>query len=169
MADVRLIQNAHFPQYEVTVDARVLDDGSLDDRQALATAVIVALGTDALADPDDPLPDPDSTDRGGWWGNLDAEEIWGGWPIGSRLWLLRRSKIEDLGSQRGATTVRADRYIRESLQPFLDRRIATALDVNVERTGVERIEAHVVMYRGSVAAVDMRYQILWQQLIEGVD
>jgi phage gp46-like protein len=168
MGDVRLVQNTEFPAYEVTVDARVLDDGSLDDRQALATAVIIALGTDALADPDDPLPDPDSTDRGGWWGDLDPD-IWESWPIGSRLWLLRRTKIEPPGSQRGSTVTRVDRYIREALQPFLDRRIATALNVDVERVAIDRIDAHVIMYRGAVAAVDLRYAVLWQQLVEGID
>jgi phage gp46-like protein len=163
--EIRLVQNTFFPRYEVTVDWSLLDDGRLDERQALATAVIVALGTDALADPDDVLPDPDSTDRAGWWGDLDAEEIWGGWPIGSRLWLLKRSKIEDPGSQRGATVTRVDRYIREALQPFLDRRIATRLDVKAERVGRERIDAHVAMYRGPNVAISLRYQVLWEDMV----
>ena len=91
MPDIRLIQDARNPplKYSVSVDWSLLADGTLDDDNALATAVIVALGTDRLADPDDILPDPDSTDRAGWWGDLDAEEIWDGWPIGSRLWLLK--------------------------------------------------------------------------------
>jgi phage gp46-like protein len=168
MSDIRLVQNTFFPQYEVQVDARVLEDGTLDDRQALATAVIVALGTDGLADRDDVLPDF-SGDRAGWWGDFETEEIWGGWPIGSKLWLLRRSKIEDPGSQRGATVTRVDRYIREALQPFLDHRIASRLEVNVARAGRERIDAQVVLYRGPTIAVDLKYQILWQQLLEGVD
>src|ERR1700750_2247663 len=91
--DIRLVQQNQFPtRQEVTCDWLLLADGTLDDTQALATAIIVALGTDALADKDDILPDPDSTDRCGWWGNLDADLIWGGWDIGSKLWLLRRSK-----------------------------------------------------------------------------
>jgi phage gp46-like protein len=166
MPDIRLLQNNFFPQYSVTVDAAIRDNGMIDDRQALATAVIVALGTDALAERDDILPDPDSTDRAGWWGDLDAEEIWDGWPIGSRLWLLRREAIHDPGYRRGATITRVDRYIREALQPFLDRRIASALEVNVERVGRERIDAHVVMYRGPQIAVDLRFQVLWAQLLE---
>jgi phage gp46-like protein len=169
MPDVRLVQNAFFPASEVQVDWSLRDDGRLDERQALATAVIVALGTDGLAERTDVLPDPDSSDRAGWWGDLDAEEIWGGWPIGSRLWLLRRDKIADPGSHRGATVTRADRYIREALQPFLDRRIASFLDVKVERVGRERIDAHVVISRGPSLAVELRYQILWQEMIEQQD
>src|SRR4051812_1651501 len=86
--DIRTVQNTEFPKYSVTIDWQLLDDGTLDDRQALATAVVVALGTNALADVDDRLPDPDSTDRQGWWGDMDAEAIWNAWPIGTKLWLL---------------------------------------------------------------------------------
>lgn len=167
--DTRLVQNTFFPQYSVSVDFALLDDRSLDERQALATAVIIALGTDRLAERNDVLPDPDSTDRGGWWGDLDGEEIWGGWPIGSRLWLLRRDKIDDAGSQRGATVTRVDHYIRECLQPFLDLRIASRLEVQVERTGRDRIEAWVRIYRGPELTIDLRYQVLWDELIEGAD
>jgi phage gp46-like protein len=163
--DIRLVQNTLFPQYDVQSDWALLPNGALDERQALATAVVVALGTDALAERDDILPDPDSTDRAGWWGDLDAEEIWGGWPIGSRLWLLKRDKIADPGSQRGATVTKVDRYIREALQPFLDKRIASRLEVKVERVGLERIDAHIVIYRGPTLAVELRYQILWTQMI----
>ena len=125
MPDIRLIQNTLFPKYSVTLDWSLLDDGTLDDKRALATAVCVALGTDALADRDDLLPDPDSTDRCGWWGDLDAQELWQGWDIGCKLWLLKRSKIEGPGSYYGATVARVEQYIRTSIQPFLDLKIAS--------------------------------------------
>src|SRR5215472_15553230 len=106
MPDVRLVQQSIFPyQTDVSVDWLLRADGTLDDSQALATAVIVALGTDRLADVTDVLPDPDSTDRRGWWGDLDAQEVWDGWPIGSRLWLLKRDKITDAGAARGSELV----------------------------------------------------------------
>ena len=49
MPDIRLIQDAKNPplKYSVSVDWSLLNDGTLDDDNALATAVIVALGTDA--------------------------------------------------------------------------------------------------------------------------
>jgi phage gp46-like protein len=100
---------------------------------------------------------------------LDAEEIWNGWPIGSRLWLLKRAKIEDVGSARGATTTRVDRFSREAVQPFLDRRIASRLDVKVERVGRERIEAEIVIFRGPTIAVLLRYEVLWQAMIAEQD
>lgn len=161
MPDIRLVQNTEFPKYSVTVDWSLLDDGTLDDRDALATAVIVALGTDRLAAKDDVLPDPDSPDRAGWWGDLDAEEIWTGWPIGCRLWLLKRSKIVGNESQQGATVVWVEQYIREALQPFIDRRFASAMEVVVSRVDRQRIDALVRLYRGPLRAVDLRYQVLW--------
>jgi phage gp46-like protein len=165
--DVRLVQNLWFPKYSVGVDASLLDDGTLDDTQALATAVIMALGTDRLAERTDLLPDPDSTDRAGWWADMDAEEIRGAWPIGSRLWLLRRTKIEDPGSQRGATVTRVESYIREAIQPFIDRRLASRMEVQAARAGGERIGALIRLYRGPSLAIELRYQILWDELVEG--
>jgi phage gp46-like protein len=166
VSDIRLVQNTAFPAYSVTLDWSLLSDGTLDTDQQLATAVCVALGTDALASRDDLLPDPDSIDRAGWWGDLDTEEIWNGWPIGTKLWLLKRSKIEGPGSQYGATVVRVEQYIRDAIQPFIERRIASDMDVKVERTGRERIEALVRIYRGPRLAVDLRYEVLWSDIME---
>ena len=59
MTDIRLVQQGEYPaQTEVSVDWSLLSNGTLDDSDALATAVIVALGTDRLASRDDILPDP---------------------------------------------------------------------------------------------------------------
>ncbi|MFH0298349.1 phage GP46 family protein [Bradyrhizobium sp. 31Argb] len=162
--DIRLVQNNVFPKYSVTVDWSLLDNGTLDDTQALATAVIVALGTDALADKDDILPDPDSTDRAGWWGNMDAELLWNGWPIGSKLWLLRRSKIDSPASRNGATVVLVEQYIRDAIQPFVDRRICTGFDVWVSRIDKQRINALIRIYRGPEREIELRYAVLWDAL-----
>jgi phage gp46-like protein len=165
MPDIRLVQNTEFPKYSVTVDWLLLSDGTLDDTQALATAVIVALGTDALAEPWDKMPDPDDTDRRGWWGDYDSELIWDGWPIGSKLWLLQREKITGPGAQRGPTTVRVENYIREAIQPFLDRRIGSHMEVEATHLGTDRIDARVRIFRGPETEVDLRYQILWDGII----
>ena len=71
--------------------------------KSLCNVIKVALLTFALADADDILPDPDSTDRCGWWGDLDAETIWDGWPIGAKIWLLSHSKITPAEAKQGAT------------------------------------------------------------------
>jgi phage gp46-like protein len=167
MPDIRLVQQGDFPQQtEVSVDWLLLANGTLDDTEELATAVIVALGTDRLAERTDTLPDPDSTDRRGWWGDFETEQIWNGWPIGTRLWLLKREKITTAAARQGSTLVRVEQYIREALQPFIDLRIASRMEVRAERVGLERIQALVRLYRGPELAVDLRYQVLWEDIIE---
>ena len=166
MPDIRLVQDTSwgFPRYTIPIDWLLLDDGTLDDSQALATAVVVALGTDRLALPNDILPDPDSTDRAGWWGDMDAAELFNGWPIGTRLWLLKRSKIVGPEDPHGATVALVEQYINEAIQPFIDMRIASSFDVEVARVGVERIDAYLVLYRGPKTPVELRFQVLWNEL-----
>lgn len=165
-SDIRDVQNNLFPKYSVTIDWQLLGDGTLDESQALATAVVVALGTNSLAGVDDRLPDPDSTDRQGWWGDLDAEVIWNGWPIGTKLWILSRSAIESPEAKFGATQALVMDYIRESIQPFVDRKICTTFQIISSRIDKQRIDAIVRLYRGPRTAIDLMYQALWQGIIE---
>lgn len=164
MPDIRIVQNTDFPNYAVTLDFLQDSAGLLDETQALATAMIVALGTDRRAGDSDVLPNPDDTDRRGWWGDLDAADIWGGWPVGSRLWLLRRAKITGPGASEGATVARVEAYLREALQPFVDQRIAARLVVSAERAGRDRIEATATLYRGPLPAIELRFADLWNEI-----
>jgi phage gp46-like protein len=160
MTDIRVVQIK--TTFELTLDWLMTDMGMLDETQELATAVIVALGTDRLARVDDILPDLDSTDRRGWWGDLDAEVIWDGWPIGTRCWLLTRTKIVGPGSIEGSTVARAKAFVREALQPFVERRIASAVDVEAARTARDRIDVAAIIYRGPLPAVELRFQVMWE-------
>lgn len=160
-ADIRLRQ--YITLEGPSFDWFIRDTGTLDDREELATAVRLALGTDSLSDINDILPDPDSTDRRGWWGDMDAEEIWGGWPIGCKSWLLSRAKITDAPSQEGSTLERARRYTINALQPFIDKRISSQIDVTATRTELDRIVVQVLMYRGPELEIDLRYQTLWEE------
>jgi phage gp46-like protein len=164
LPDIKITQNTFFPKYSVTCDWNLLADGTLDETEALATAIIVALGTDALAGTSDILPDPDSTDRAGWWGNLDAGEIWNGWDIGTLLWLLKRDKIVGPEALQGATVTRAEYYVRAAIQPFVTRKIGSQYDVQVERVGREQINVLIRIYRGPLQEIDLRFQILWNDI-----
>lgn len=167
MTDVRYRQQADFreyPAYAVELDWLLTDQNLLDDMFALQSAVIIALGSDALAAATDPLPGLDETDRGGWWGDLDAQEIWDGWPVGSKLWLLRRAKISSSLASDGGTVFRASSYARAAIQPFIDKQIASAADVGAERTDVSRIDVSVLLKRGPDPAVALRYAELWEEL-----
>ncbi len=161
MNDIRVVQKT--ADFGITLDWMMTPQGGLDSSQQLASAIIIALGTDRLADPSDILPSDDN-DRRGWWGDLEASEIWDGWPIGSRLWLLERSKITGQESRDGSTIGRIETYIREAIQPFIDHRIVGNSTVIVERNGVGRIDALIRIYRGPGDVIDLRFNDLWSDI-----
>jgi phage gp46-like protein len=164
MSDVRIVSRLD-PITSTTADWSMLSTGVLDETQELANYVKVALMTDRLSDPDEIRPDLDSDDRHGWWGDWQAQEIWNGWPIGCKNWLLLRAKINDYPSMEGDTVFRAENYTREALQPLVEMRICTAIDVHAYRVGRERIDVRIICYRGNQPEVALLFQNLWEQLI----
>lgn len=165
--DIRYLQQLDFPAYAVSLDWLLTDQNLIADGYDLQSAVIIALGTNALAPPDEQLPDPDSTDRAGWWADMDAEELWGGWPVGCPLWLLRRAKIVGPGTRGGATVARVDGWVRDAMRPFVTNRIASRIDVAAEQTGIDRIDVAVIIYRGPDPPIELRFADMWQALIDG--
>ena len=163
--DIRTVQNNFFPKYSVTIDWSLMATGALDESQALATAIVVALGTNGLASVDDRLPDPDSSDRMGWWGDFDADVIHNAWPIGSKIWLESRSAIEASESKWGATQARVTNAVRDSLQPFIDHKIASLFEIISVRVDKQRIDVRARLFRGPTASVDLMYQMLWQGMV----
>jgi phage gp46-like protein len=165
-SDIRYLQLADKPtfNYAVELDWLLTDQNLIADGFDLQSAVIVALGTDSLANINDELPDIDATDRRGWWGDMDADDIWNGWPVGCKLWLLRRSSITGPGSLAGSTLARAEGYTRDAMKPFIDQSIATRIDVLAGQTNTQRIDVGVVIYRGPRPEVALRYSELWAEL-----
>ena len=167
MPDIRLVPTISFGDTQVSsLDAVSIDwltspVTGIDETQALASAVMVALNTDRRAQPDDVLPNPGDDDRRGWWADTNAATIWNGWPIGCRLWLMSRDKITDAGAKQGATIERARRYIREALDPFVKAKIATSYTVNLRRVGLDRITGKITMFRGPKSAIALEWQGLW--------
>lgn len=103
-------------------------NGDLSLEQGIKSAVYISLFTDARVDDDIKLPDPLSTDRRGWWGDLipDVE----GDMIGSLLWLEERAKTEH------GILPKIKQYVEDSLQWFIDDGVATDVGVVVERHGI---------------------------------
>jgi phage gp46-like protein len=166
-SDVRFLQQLDFPAYAVQLDWLLTDQNLVADGYDLQSAVIVALGTDALAPGGMELPDPDATDRRGWWGDMEADDIWGGWPVGCLLWLLSRAKITGPFAREGSTQARADGWTREAMKPFTQRLIASHIDVSTERVSLQRIDIGVTIYRGPDLAISLLYNELWDDLREG--
>lgn len=167
-SDIRFLQQLDFPAYAVELDWLMTDQNLITEGYDLQSAVIVALGTDALAPPEQELPDPDDTDRRGWWGDLDADILWGGWPVGCLLWLLRRAKITGPLAKGGSTLARAEGWTRDAMQPFVINRIASRIDVLAEKIDTQRIDVAVTIYRGPEPAVELRYADLWNELREPI-
>jgi phage gp46-like protein len=166
-SDIRYLQQLDFPAYAVQLDWLMTDQNLIADGYDLQSAFIVALGTDMLAPEAEPLPDPDATDRRGWWGDMDADELWGGWPVGCLLWLLSREKITGPNAQRGSTQTRAEGWTRDAMKPFTQRLIASRIDVSSVQVDIQRIDIGVTAYRGPLPAVELRYSELWDDLREG--
>jgi phage gp46-like protein len=162
MPDLRLYDIAS--PFAVTFDLLQKRDGLIDETEALATAVIVALGTNRLALPDDVLPNSDDSDRRGWWADTDADLIWKAWPIGCRLWLIERHKITGFEASQGSTIARIDSYIREALRPFVENQICSSFDVTVTRTELQKIVAQITIWRGPLPAIQLMYQALWAEI-----
>jgi phage gp46-like protein len=126
--------------------------GDLSSDQGITSAVMISLFTDAQAAPDDILPDPNFTDRRGWWGDLVAPEVEGD-RIGSLLWLLERSKTTP------SVLISAKRYCEQALQWMVDDGVASSVVASVERQGttgndrlaisvsITMIDSHVVTIR----------------------
>jgi phage gp46-like protein len=121
-----------------------LYQGDLDTREWLLTSVIMSIFTDAKAADDDQLPDYDSSDRRGWWGDLASPVVVND-KIGSRLWLLERSKTTT------KVLAAAKQYLEECLQWMIEDGIASKIEVEVQRqlqsdNVTERLAMKAIIY-----------------------
>ncbi len=147
MSDIALIWNDALGSADLAVDANdLLRDGGLE------TAVFLSLFTDRRAEDGDVLPDGE-TDRRGWWG--DSVPVAPGDRIGSRLWLLARSK------QVSDVQARAPQYAREALQWLIDDRVADRVDVESEIVGNGVLVISVTVHRPKSDPAEFRFNYNW--------
>lgn len=148
MSDIALIWNENIGAADFNV---VGNDLEPDD--SLETAVMLSLFTDRRAADDDVLPFGES-DRRGWWG--DNFPSVPGDLIGSRLWLLSRSK------QTQDVVDRAKDYAKEALQWLIDDRICEQIDVESAIVGNGILGIGITIFRPQVDPVTFRYDYLWK-------
>lgn len=127
----------------------------------LVTAVIISLFTDARARDDDKLPDilysDDFPNRRGWWADFSSSRPDDS--VGSRLWLLSRSKntTENLRL--------AEDYAREALQWLIDEKIASKIDCKAKVGGINKdhlfLETSILKYAGE--NISYRFELLWKE------
>jgi phage gp46-like protein len=129
--------------------------GGLRARQPIETAILLCLMTDARAQPGDVIPDG-SGDPRGWLGDrVDA----GIAPIGSRLWLLRRSTLSREVADKAVL------YAIEALQPLIDQKAVAAVDVAAEpNLSAGRLDMKVTVYKTDGAlASSVNFSLLWDK------
>ena len=130
----------------------VLAGADLASGDDLATAVIISLFTDRLANASDVIPDG-TTDRRGWWGDLGETII-----IGSRLWLLARSKLTQ------AVAVTAKSYIAEALAWMISDGVALAVDVVTTVVAPKMLTATVTIRQSNGAQRALSFNWAWNQI-----
>lgn len=117
----------------------------------LATAVLISFFSDRLAEPDDVIPDG-TKNRRGWWGDTGQK-----YPIGSRLWLLERSKLTK------DTARQAQDYGAEALQWLIDDGVIVGAYVTAQV--VNRVPGRLVMgvtlYRSDGTTVALNFVWVW--------
>jgi len=145
--------------------------GGLRSREALQTAILIQLFSDARARDDDILPDDLDPNRRGWWGDgVDRAEEQGAYDLGSRLWLLRRSPLTI------DTAARARDMVIEALQPIVDQGAVASFDVECEsfyqdpRWGGPERGILAIGIRGyardGAVSYDEKFEVLWDQVRE---
>lgn len=117
----------------------------LEGDPGLETAVLISLFTDARATDEDVLPD-NSGDRRGWWADNE---------LGSKLWLLGRSKnTPDLPE-------RISDYCRKALQWMIDEGVAKYVNVSVTSKDRESQNFVVDIVKPSGDKITFRYGVIW--------
>lgn len=115
----------------------------------LVRAVVVSLFTWRRAEQGDPV----DGELHGWWG--DTHPVVEGDRIGSRLWLLARSRLD------ADALARAREYAQEALQWLVDDGVAARVDVQAERLAMDRLLLRCVISRVDGQAVDLRFEDVW--------
>lgn len=156
MTDPRLIWSN---QYGGFADLNLLSSGALESDEDLATAVIVSLFTDRLAEPSDKLP-PSQDDRRGWWGDTDLQRLNPGDLIGSRLWLLERHTSD------ARLPLLARGYILEALQWMVSDGVAASVDaqcffLNGDQS---KLGAVITITRQGSRPVNLQFDWAWKEI-----
>ena len=161
MPDIRIvpveIASPETPIDVLVFDALVTQAGGLETGEDLATAVLIALLSDGLADPDELQFEHDG-DRRGWWADHDADAVWGAPPIGSKLWLLRRAKASE------ETRVLAEQFCRDGLEPLADVGAISGFTVNLKRAGKTAITGPIEVFRDGLRPIAQRFDFLWDEV-----
>lgn len=117
----------------------------------LTRAVVISLFTWRRAEPDDDTETPM-----GWWGDT--------WPtvandrIGSRLYLLRRSRLT------AQTAQKARDYIAQALQWMREDGIVDRMDIAVTRSGLDTLTATLTLTVRQSPPTTLTFDNIWEAI-----
>lgn len=138
-----------------------IENEDLASHRDLVTSITVSLFCDRRAAVDDELPDPFSADRRGWWGDaflVNDPNTKG--VLGSRLWLLSRSKSYP------QLPIVAKGYVQEALQWITDRGVASKVDIDTFFIANDHSKLGIVIkvYRRGQKPLSLTYSYVWDQV-----
>ena len=144
----------------------LMNGPDLLSEEGLATAVLISLFTDRLADADDTIPGAPPTaskgppDRRGWWGDTPADPTQAKGPqalTGSRFWLRAGWPASD----KTARQIELD--AREALQWMVDENVAQSIDVTTWWCARDVMSLHVsIAQRGARGKPELfEYDYVW--------
>jgi phage gp46-like protein len=126
-----------------------IENGELSKGHDVRTSVLISLFTDRVADVNDELPDS-TQDRRGWWGDTGQK-----YPIGSRLYLLDRSKAPT------NIELEAINYASEAVQWMIDDNIVAKFDIQAKFIHNNQLRMIVVAYRQDGSILSKISEELW--------
>ncbi len=145
---------------EASIADLVLSGGTLQTHSGLRSAILISLFSDARANETATLPE-EGGDRGGWWGDDFGGDVSSGAAdrdyrntLGSRLWLLRRSKAMQ------QVLRDARQHVQDALGWLIRDGITSAVSVEVEAQG-DRLAIAVTLDRPTGPARE-RYDFTWE-------
>ena len=134
-------------------DLALTSTGDFAPEAGLETAIIISLGTDAMARDDDELPDG-TDDRRGWWGDLAEQPGGPRDETGSRLWLLDRAVMTQ------ETLRRAEQYAADALAWLVTDGVAERVDVTASEIQPGAIGLAILINAGTARAG--HYNFIWR-------
>jgi phage gp46-like protein len=144
-----------------TLNARgdwAMSGPSLASGNDLYTAVLISLFTDRVAHPTDVIPDGTTNPRG-WWGDNQIDGSVD--PIGSRLWLLDRSKAPTTQVLNQAVD-----YCKEALQWMLDDGVAANINVQASWNAPNYLALVVTISQtNDTTPKPFKFDLLWQEIV----
>lgn len=119
----------------------------LTSGEDIASAVLISLFSDRLADANDAT---DDGDRRGWWGDTGEEVL-----LGSRLWLLNRSPLSRDVARKAET------YAEEALAWLVSDGVLAAVSASTQIVWPARLYLTILLLRPNGGREQHKFEWLW--------